>query len=198
MVLGDCRGGGTCIPCTVRYSPLQDGVSCCGFRLYRVAVHCESSYNCSDKHGRNHSYGAEYGGNGNPRGISFSRDGQVFKGSEVERKLSCGNIQKFYRACSQHLGQGRTVQMQVTSQMRQSQVGKGEAVARKICGVVGVILEGCLTDRPSKEMSHKLRYFDIDPIKSRQYDIYGIHRFKPFSITKHIPTHSASSGDFFC
>ena len=34
--------------------------------------------------------------NGNPRGISFSRDGQVFKGSEVDRKLSCGRIQKFY------------------------------------------------------------------------------------------------------
>lgn len=34
--------------------------------------------------------------NGNPRGISFSRDGQVFKGSEVDRKLSCWRIQKFY------------------------------------------------------------------------------------------------------
>ena len=34
--------------------------------------------------------------NGNPQGISFSRDGQVFKGSEVDRKLSCGRIQKFY------------------------------------------------------------------------------------------------------
>ena len=106
--------------------------------------------------------------NGNPRGISFSRDGQVFKGSEVDRKLSCGNIQKFYRACSQHLGQGRTVQMQVTSQMRQSQVGKGEAVARKICGVVGIILEGCLTNRPPKEMNHKLRYFDINPFRPKR------------------------------
>lgn len=106
--------------------------------------------------------------NGNPQGISFSRDGQAFKGSEVDRKLSCGNIQKFYRACSQHLGQGRTVQMQVTSQMRQSQTGKGEIVARKVCGVVGIILEGCLTNTPPKEMNHKLRYFDINPFRPKR------------------------------
>ena len=106
--------------------------------------------------------------NGNPRGIGFSRDGQVFKGSEVDRKLSCGNIQKFYRACSQHLGQGRTVQMQVTSQMRQSQAGKGEVVARKVCGVVGIILEGCLTNRPPKEMNKDLRGIDLNPFRPRR------------------------------
>ena len=106
--------------------------------------------------------------NGNPRGISFSRDGQVFKGSEVDRKLSCGNIQKFYRTCSQLLGQGRTVQMQVTSQMRQSQAGKGEVVARKVCGVVGIILEGCLTNRPPKEMNIDLRGIDLNPFRPKR------------------------------
>ena len=51
MVLADCRCGSSGIPCAVRYSPLQDGVFCCGFRLYRVAVHGEGGSHCLDIHG---------------------------------------------------------------------------------------------------------------------------------------------------
>lgn len=93
---------------------------------------------------------------------------KFLKGSEVDRKLSCGNIQKYFRACNQLLGQGRTVHMQVTSQMRQTQTGKGEVVARKVCGVVGVILEGCFTNRPPKEMNKDLRGIDLNPFRPRR------------------------------
>lgn len=31
-----------------------------------------------------------------------------------------------------------------------------------------IILEGCLKDKPSKEMNHKLRYFDIDPFRPKR------------------------------